>query len=120
MGMHQHYAYGLMSDDGPQGTPYGWPIEAKPFTEPIPHLNVSVDNTSLGIFNACYAKSLEVDTSLYTICDFGVLADVDKYRIKMLDYEDLLKCQAQVDKDLRGWRDTITPIRKRLVVSQAC
>ena len=90
MGMHQHYAYGLMSNDGPQGTPYSWPIEAKPFTGPIPHLDVSVDNTSLGIFDARYARSLEVDASLYTVCDYRVLANVDKYHIKMLDYEDLL------------------------------
>ena len=110
MGMLQHYAYGLMNDDGLRGTPYSWPIEAKPFSGPIPHLDVSVNNTSLGIFDTCYAKSLEVDASLYAIRDFGVLTDVDKYRIKMLDYEDLLKCQAQVDKDLCGWWDTITPI----------
>ena len=108
--MHQHYAYGLMNDDEPRGTPYSWPIEAKPFTEPIPHLDVSVDNTALGIFDTCYAKSLEVDASLYAIRDFRVLADVDKYRVKMLDYEDLLTCQAQVEKDLRNWRNTITPI----------
>ena len=110
MGMHQHYAYGLMEDDGPRGTPYGWPIEAKAFTGPIPHLNVSVDNTSLGIFDAHFARSLEVDTSLYAIRDYGVLADVDRYCIRMLDYEDLLARQAQVDKDLHRWHDTITPI----------
>ena len=63
MGMHQHYAYGLMSDDGPRGIPYGWPLEAKPFTAPIPHLDTSVDNSALGIFDACYARSLEVDAS---------------------------------------------------------
>ena len=120
MGMHQHYAYGLMNDDGPQGTPYGWPIEAKVFTGPIPHLDVSIHNDSLGIFDARYAKSLEVDASLYAVRDYGVLADVDKYRIKMLDYEDLLTRQAQLDKDKQRWRDTITPIRKRLVASQAC
>ena len=120
MGMHQHYAYGLMSNDRPQGTPYGWPIEAKPFTGPIPHLDVSVNNTSLGIFDTHYAKLLEVDASLYAVRDYGVLADVDKYHIKMLDYEDLLAHQAQVDKDLCSWRDTITPIQKCLVSSQAC
>ena len=119
MGMHQHYAYGLMDDNEPRSTPYGWPIEAKPFSEPIPHLDVSVDNTALGIFDTCYAKSLEVDASLYAIRDFGVLADVDKYRVKMLDYEDLLTRQAQVEKDLHSWRDSITPIRKHLVASQA-
>ena len=118
--MHQHYAYGLMSNNGPWGTPYGWPIEAKPFTGPIPHLNITIDNSSLGIFDAHYAKSLEVDASLYAVQDYGVLAGVDKYHIKMLDYEDLLKHQAQVEKDLCGWRDTITPIRKHLVASQAC
>ena len=102
MGMHQHYAYGLMKDDGPRGTPYGWPIEAKSFTGPIPHLNTLVDNTSLGIFNARYTRSLEVDASLYAIRDYGVLADVDKYHIQMLDYKDLLARQAQMEKDLRN------------------
>ena len=120
MGMHQHYTYGLMNDEDLHSTPYGWPIEAKPFMEPIPNLDVSVDNTALGIFDARYAKSLEVDASLYAVRDFGVLADVDKYCIKMLDYEDLLTQQAEVEKDLRRWRNTITPIRQRLVVSQAC
>ena len=119
MGMHQHYTYGLMSDDGLWGTPYGWPIEAKPFMGPIPHLDASVDNTSLGIFDARYARSLEVDASLYAICDYGVLADVDKYRIKMLDYEDLLARQASVERDLRQWQEVITPIQKCLVSAQA-
>ena len=119
MGMHQHYAYGLMSDDGPRGIPYGWPIEAKPFTAPIPHLDASVDNSALGIFDARYTRSLEVDASLYAIRDFGVLADVDKYRIKMLDYEDLLGRQEALTRDLRQWRDTITPIRRRLTEAQA-
>ena len=119
MGMHQHYAYGLMSDDGPKGTPYRWPIEAKPFTAPIPHLDTSVDNTALGIFDARYDRSLEVDASLYAIRDYGVLVDVDKYRIKMLDYEDLLKRQEEVTRDLRQWRDTITPIQRRLTDAQA-
>ena len=50
MGMHQHYTYSLMDDDEPRNTPYGWPIEAKPFLEPIPHLDVLVDNMALGIF----------------------------------------------------------------------
>ena len=119
MGMHQHYAYGLMQDDGPRGTPYGWPIEAKPFTAPIPHLDTSVDNTALGIFDARYVRSLEVDASLYALCDYGVLADVDKYRIKMLDYEDLLERQEAVTRDLRQWRDAITPIWRRLTDAQA-
>ena len=120
MGMHQHYAYGLMNDDGPQGILYGWPIEVKPFTEPIPHLDTSVRNDSLGIFDACYARSLEVDASLYALRDYGVLADVDKYRIHMLDYEDLLARQAKVDADLHKWRTIITPIQQRLEASQAC
>ena len=120
MGMHQHYAYSLMNNDGPRGTPYGWPIKVKPFTEPIPHLNTSVDNTSLGIFDTCYTRSLEVDTSLYAVCDYRVLADVDKYCIKMLDYEDLLAHQAKVEKDLCKWCKAITPIRQCLVSSQAC
>ena len=61
-----------------------------------------------------------MDASLYAVRDFGVLADVDKYRVKMLDYEDLLARQSQVEKDLRSWREAITPIQKRLVDSQAC
>ena len=119
MGMHQHYAYGLMNDDGPRGIPYGWPLEAKPFTAPIPYLDTSVDNSSLGIFDARYTRSLEVDASLYAVCDFGVLADVDKYCIKMLDYEDLLGRQEALTRDLRQWRDAITPIRRRLTEAQA-
>ena len=120
MGMHQHYTYSLMEDNRPQGTPYGWPIEAKPFTGPNSHLDISAENTSLGIFDTHYAKSLEVDASLYAVRNYGVLADVDKYHIKMLDYEDLLECQAAVEKDLCQWRKIITPIRKHLVLSQAC
>ena len=74
---------------------------------------------ALGIFDARFERSLEVDASLYAIRDYGVLADVDKYRIKMLDYEDLLERQAAVTRDLRRWCNTITPIRWRLADAQA-
>ena len=67
-----------MDVEEPPVTPYGWPMEAKPFDGPIPHLGVSVDNSALGIFDTQYTKSLEVDASLYTVQDYGVLADVNK------------------------------------------
>ena len=110
MTAHQHYVYRLMDDEGPHTTPYGWPMEAKPFQDPIPHLDTTIDNAALGIFDARYAKSLEVDASLYALRDYRALADVDKYRSHMLDYKDLLLQQAQVERDLCTWRTAIAPI----------
>lgn len=118
MSSHQHYVYGLMNDEEPPATPYGWPLEAKLFRDPIPHLDASVDNSTLGIFNACYTKSLEVDASLYAVHDYGSLMDIDKYRTYMLDYEDLLTRQAQIEQDLHKWHTSITPIRQFLESSQ--
>ena len=120
MNTHQHYIYGLMNDEGPHATPYGWPMEAKPFRDPIPHLDTTIDNAALRIFDARYARSLEVDTSLYAVRDHGALADVDKYHSHMLDYEDLLLRQAQVEQDLRKWHTAIAPIRWRLEDTQLC
>ena len=54
MGLHQHYVYSLMNDEEPPVTPCGWPLEVKPFNEPIPHLDTLLDNSALGIFNALH------------------------------------------------------------------
>ena len=119
MGLHQHYIYGLRDDAIPPTTPYGWKLEAAPYTGTIPHLDTTIDNAALGIFDACYARVLEVDAALYAVHDYGVLANVDMYCDRMLEYEELTAHQAQVDQELRKWHTAITPIRKRLTAAQA-
>lgn len=110
LGLNQHYVHGLMNNTTPPTTPYGWLLEAAPFTDPIPHLDTSVNNEALGIFDACYTKITEVDASLYVVHNYRVLANVDKYCALMLDYEDLLAGQAKVAQDLQDWRQQIHPI----------
>ena len=119
MGLHQHYVYGLRDDAIPPTTPYGWKLEAAPYTGTIPCLDATVDNAALGIFDACYARVLEVDATLYTVRDYGVFADIDMYHDHMLEYKELTACQAQVDRELCKWHTAITPIRERLTAAQA-
>jgi hypothetical protein len=59
-----------------------------------------------------------VDAALYTLHDYGVTADIDRYRGYMLDYEVLQARQLQLDRDLSQWRDRVGPLRQRLYKAQ--
>ena len=115
---NQHYAYGIRDDADPPEVAYGWPIEAAPFIGPNLPTN-GVDNEALGVFDASYDDSIKVDIAVYALKDYGVTADVDRYRGHMLDYDDLLARKRQLDKELIGWRSKYQPIRNRLVSAQA-
>jgi hypothetical protein len=80
-----------------------------------PHVT---DNEALGVFDARSFLAREVDTALYTLHDYGVTADVDRYRGYMLDYEVLQARQLQLDRDLSRWRDWVGPLRQRLYKAQ--
>jgi hypothetical protein len=86
---HQHYVLGLRDDSDPPRQAYGWPLQAAPFIGPKISPARS-DNSALGIFDTGYPGAIEVDIALYELRDYGVLADVDRYRAHMLEYEDLL------------------------------
>jgi hypothetical protein len=76
---HQHYVLGLRDDSDPPRQAYGWPLQAAPFIGPKISPARS-DNSALGIFDAGYPGAIEVDIALYELRDYGVLADVDRYR----------------------------------------
>ena len=102
LGLNQHYVLGLHDDSIPSTSPYGWALEAAPFIGPF-LFPVYVDNEALGIFDTCYNKSRQVDAALYTIWDYGILADMDKYKSHMLDYKDIVACCNKVKKDMQEW-----------------
>ena len=118
LGLNQHYMLTLHDNAVPPTAPYGWTLEAAPFMGPFP-FPVYKNNEVLGIFDARYNKSRQVDVALYAICDYGLLAEVDKYRSQMLDYEDIVTCHNKVNKDLQDWHARITPTHQCLVTSQA-
>ena len=60
-----------------------------------------------------------MDAALYTVNDYRVLADVDRYWTQMLDYKDILDCHTKVEKDLQNWHSKHAPICQQLVASQA-
>jgi hypothetical protein len=115
---HQHYVLGLRDDSDPPHQAYGWPLQAAPFIGPKISPARS-DNSALGIFDAGYPGAIEVDIALYELRDYGVLADVDRYRAHMLEYENLLsQCKILEDKFFK-WRSKSTPLRQRLEKAQA-
>jgi hypothetical protein len=115
---HQHYVLGLRDDSDPPRQAYGWPLQAAPFIGPKISPSRS-DNSALGIFDAGYPGAIEVDIALYKLRDYGVLADVDRYRAHMLEYENLL-CQRKVLEDkFFKWHSKSTPLRQRLEKAQA-
>jgi hypothetical protein len=100
---HQHYVLGLCDDSAPPREPYGWLLEAAPFISPCLSTNHS-DNEALGIFDAGYPGAVEVDIALYKLRDYGVTADIDRYRGHMLEYKALLEEKRLLDKKLASWR----------------
>jgi hypothetical protein len=56
----------------------------------------------------------EVDIALYELRDYGVTADVDRYRGHMLEYEALLEEKRLLDKKLTSWRTRSLGPRVRL------
>jgi hypothetical protein len=117
-GSHQHYVLGLRDDSNPPLEPYGWPLEAASFIGPrLPPTRS--DNEALGIFDAGYPGAVEVDIALYELKDYGVTADVDRYRGHMLEYEALLEEKKALDKKLSSWRSKALGPRCRLIQAHA-
>ena len=108
----------MRDDADPPEIAYGWTIEAAPFLGPAVSPN-RIDNEQLGIFDIRSHSSIKVDIALYALGDYGVLADIDRYRSHMLDYDDLLARQRQLDKELAMWRAKSHPLRQRLTLAQA-
>jgi hypothetical protein len=117
-GNHQHYVIGLRDDSTPPLEPYGWSLEAAPFIGPRLPTPLS-DNEALGIFDAGYPGAVEVDIALYELRDYGVTADVDRYRGHMLEYEVLLEEKRLLDKKLRDWRSKSLGPRVCLIKAHA-
>jgi hypothetical protein len=88
--------FGLREDADPPTTPYSWALEAAPFIGPPLPSHVA-DNEALGVFDSRSFLAREVDTTLYTLHDYGVTADVDRYQGYILDYKVLQARQQQLD-----------------------
>jgi hypothetical protein len=80
---------------------YGWPLEAAPFHRAVSLVWSVSDNKALGIFNAAYLGAVEVDVALFELRDYGVNADVDRYRSHMKEYKALLEEKRLLDKRLQ-------------------
>ena len=74
----------------------------------------------LGVFDAQFMGSREVDIAIYMLKDSGMLADVDHYRGVMLDYEDLLQERQRLEYKLSEWHSHSFNICKCLVAAKAC
>jgi hypothetical protein len=116
-GSNQHFILGLRDDADPPSTPYGWALEAAPFVGPAlsPY---TVDNKALGVLDLRSLLAREVDAALYALNDYGITADIDRYRGLMLDYETLLARQCTLDQELRGWCNRVSVVQLRLKQSQ--
>jgi hypothetical protein len=117
-GSNHHFVLGLWDDADPPSTPYGWTLKAAPFIGP-PLSPYVADNMAFGVYDSHSQLAREVDAALYALNDYGVTADVDRYRGLMLDYKTLLARQRALDQELRGWRNKISTIRSRLERSQS-
>jgi hypothetical protein len=115
---HQHYVLGLRDDSDPPRQAYGWPLQAAPFIGPSVSPARS-DNSALGIFDTGYPGAIEVDIALYELRDYGVLADVDRYRAHMLEYKNLLVQRKILEDKFFKWRSKSTPLCQRLEKAQA-
>jgi hypothetical protein len=115
---HQHYGLGLCNDSIPPLEAYGWPLEAAPFIRL--HLSSAVsDNKALGIFNTAYPGAVEVDIALFELRDYGVTADVDRYRSHMKEYKAILEEKRLLDKRLQMWRTKAQAPQQWLIKAQA-
>jgi hypothetical protein len=47
---------------------------------------------------------VEVDIALFKLRDYGVTADIDRYRGHMLEYKALLEEKRLLEKRLTAWR----------------
>ena len=61
------------------GIPYRWPLTAAPFMGPRPSPLIT-DSMNLAPFTRNYPFYQEVDVTLYSIDNHGLIADVDMHR----------------------------------------
>jgi hypothetical protein len=115
---HQHYVHGMQDNANPPQTSYGWPLEAAPFVGPSLPATMA-NNEVLNIFNSHHLDAQSIDAALYTLDNYGLIADVDRYRSSMTQYKALLSRQTLLDQEFYVWRSKSMTLCKRLHAAQA-
>ena len=113
---HQHYIMAVTRRANPPTDPYGWPLNAAEFIGPSVE---DIKETDLTVFGPNHADHDLVDIGLYNIHDFGLVADVDRFRGYEEEQVNLIDRQQRLDRDKLMWGLRMGPVCECLIKAKA-
>ena len=113
---HQHYVMAVTRCATPPIDLYGWPLHAAEFVGPsVEH----AEETDLTVFRTNHTEHNIIDIGLYNINNFGLVADVDRFRGYEEEEVQLIEHQQRLDRDKLMWGLRMGPICERLIKAKA-
>jgi hypothetical protein len=82
-------------------------------------LATTANNEVLNIFDSHHLDARSVDAALYALDNFGLIADVNRYRSPMTQHETLLARQTLLDQEFYVWKSKLMTLCKCLHAAQA-